>query len=43
MGTEATAQGQGANIGEKVIRANQFILEDDTGQVRAGLATILFT
>ena len=32
-----TAQAQGANIGPKVIRANQLILEDETGKIRAGL------
>jgi len=32
-----TAQAQGANIGPKVIRANQFILEDETGRTRAKL------
>jgi len=31
MDTKATAQAQGANIGSKVIRATQFILEDETG------------
>ena len=33
--TPAIAQAQGANIGPKVIRANQFILEDETGTDRA--------
>jgi hypothetical protein len=31
----ATAQAQGANIGPKMVRANQFILEDETGTDRA--------
>ena len=35
--TTATAQAQGANTGPKVIRANQFILEDETGKTRARL------
>ena len=30
-------QEQRVNIGPKVIRANQFILEDETGNVRVGL------
>ncbi|MCX5733131.1 MAG: hypothetical protein NTW68_02220 [candidate division NC10 bacterium] len=33
-----TAQAQGANIGPKVIRATQFILEDENGKPRAGLS-----
>jgi hypothetical protein len=37
MDTEATPQAQGANIGPNVIRATQFILEDETGKARAGL------
>ena len=32
-----TATAQGASIGPKVIRANQFILEDETGTTRAAL------
>ena len=32
-----TAQAQGANTGPKVIRATQFILEDETGKARARL------
>jgi hypothetical protein len=32
-----TAQAQGANTGPKVIRATQFILEDETGKDRAML------
>jgi hypothetical protein len=36
--TTATAQAQGANIGLKVIRANQFILEDENGKTRAVLS-----
>jgi len=36
--TTSTAQAQGANSGPKVIRANQFILEDGTGKPRATLA-----
>ena len=38
MDTEATADAQGANTGPKVIRATQFILEDETGNTRATLA-----
>jgi hypothetical protein len=34
----ATAQAQGANIGPKVIRANQFILKDENGKTRAVLS-----
>jgi hypothetical protein len=37
MDTEATTQTQGANIERKVIRANQFILEDDNDKTRAVL------
>jgi hypothetical protein len=37
MDTEATAQVQGANTGRKVIRANQFVLEDENGKTRAVL------
>ena len=37
MDNEATAQAQGANDEPKVIRANQFILEDDNGKTRAVL------
>jgi hypothetical protein len=33
----STAQAQGANIGPKVIRATQLILEDETGKPRAWL------
>jgi NAD(P)-dependent dehydrogenase (short-subunit alcohol dehydrogenase family) len=33
-----TATSQGANIGWKVIRATQFILEDENEKLRAGLA-----
>ena len=37
MDSEATAQTQGANVEPKVIRANQFILEDNNGKARAVL------
>jgi hypothetical protein len=37
MDTETTARAQGANIEPRVIRANQFILEDDNGKTRAVL------
>jgi hypothetical protein len=37
MDTEATTRAQGANTGPNVIRANQFILEDDKGTTRAVL------
>ena len=37
MDNEAAAQAQGANDEPKVIRANQFILEDDNGKTRAVL------
>ena len=37
MDTEATDRAQGANIDLKVIRANQFVLEDDNGKTRAVL------
>ena len=37
MDNEATAQAQGPNDEPKVIRANQFILEDDNGKTRAVL------
>jgi hypothetical protein len=37
--TTATAQAQGPNIAPKVIRANQFILEDENGNPRAVLKT----
>jgi len=37
MDTDTTAGAQGANNGPKVIRANQFILEDDQGRARAVL------
>ena len=33
-----TATSQGANVGPKVIRATQFILEDETGKLRAMLS-----
>ena len=33
-----TSTAQGANTGAKVIRANQFVLEDETGKLRATLA-----
>ena len=35
--TTGIAQAQGANIGSKVVRATQFILEDETGKDRAVL------
>jgi hypothetical protein len=38
--TPAIAQAQGANIGPKVIRANQFILEDEKGNARVRLSAI---
>ena len=37
MDNEAAAQAQGAHDEPKVIRANQFILEDDNGKTRAVL------
>jgi hypothetical protein len=37
MDTGATAQAQGANIEPKVVRANQFVLEDENGKTRAVL------
>jgi hypothetical protein len=38
--TTAIAQAQGTNIGPKVIRANQFILEDEKGNARVRLSAI---
>ena len=37
MDTDATAKAQGANGEPKVIRANQFILEGETGKLRVVL------
>ena len=37
MDTEANAQTEGTNTGPKLIRANQFVLEDDNGKTRAVL------
>jgi hypothetical protein len=38
MDTQATPKARGANGKPKVIRANQFILEDETGKTRGMLA-----
>lgn len=40
MTTTPTAQAQGANINPKVIRATQFVLEDENGKSRAALRVI---